>query len=135
MLCLGLLLCSLLTRLQGLEILDPHEVEYLHLQATGTLGGSVTLDCGSTLPTIYIWAYSGAGPEDSVALAYDYGQGAKLQPRAHRHARMSVPLNSSALTLEELQAEARGTYTCQALYDKEDGARITFYITQLDMED
>ena len=128
-----LALRSVVKLFPGLEILDPQEVEYLHLQVNGTAGGSVTLDCGPTLPTIYVWAYAGAGSGDSVALAYNYGHGAKLQPRSHRSARMSVPLNSTTLVLTELQVEARGTYTCQALYDVEDGARITFFIIRLNV--
>ena len=130
-----LALSSVVKLFPGLEILDPQEVEYIHQQVNGTAGGSVTLDCGPTLPTIYVWAYAGAGSEDSVALAYNYGHGAKLQPRSHRSARMSVPLNSTTLVLTELQVGAQGTYTCQALYDVEDGARITFYITRLDVEE
>ncbi|CAL8374866.1 unnamed protein product [Gadus morhua 'NCC'] len=135
MLCFGLLLVSLATQLQGLEILDPREVEYIHLQVNGTAGGSVTLDCGPTLPTIYVWAFTAAGSEGSSALAYNYGHGAKLQPRSLRSARMSIPLNSTTLVLTEVQVEAQGTYTCQALYDVEDGARVTFYITRLAVEE
>lgn len=127
-----LFLCFLLLSLQGMEILDPDEVEYIRLQANGTVGGNVTLECGSVLPTIFIWGYARAGSPGNVALAYNYGQGPKVQPPAHGGpAHLSVPANTSALRLEQVSREAEGTYTCQALYDADQGARITFYYTQL----
>lgn len=118
----------------GLEILDPEEVEYIRFQAKGTVGGSVTLDCGSALPTIFIWGYTKSGTENNVAVAYNYGQGPKIQSPAESLGQMQIPSNTSALVIEELQPDAAGTYTCQALYDTDEGARITFYFTKLDVE-
>ncbi|XP_035536294.1 uncharacterized protein LOC118341977 [Morone saxatilis] len=130
-----LLLCWLALPLQGLEILDPEEVEYIRSRATARVGGSVTLDCGSTMPTIFIWGFTKPGTENNVAVAYNYGQGPKLHSPSSSLGRMQVAINSSALVIEELQRDAEGMYTCQALYDTDEGARITFYFTRLDVED
>lgn len=119
----------------GLEIFDPEEVEYIRSHTNATVGGSVTLDCGSIMPTIFIWGFTKPGSDNNIALAYNYGQGPKVQSQSSNLGRMHVPVNTSALVIEELQSEAAGTYTCQALYDTEEGARITFYFTGLDVED
>lgn len=119
----------------GLEIHDPEEVEYIRSRVTATVGGSVTLDCGSTLPNIFIWGFTKPGTSNNVAVAYNYGQGPKLQPQSSSIGRMQVTANASALFIEELQRSAEGTFTCQALYDTDEGARITFYFTRLDLED
>ncbi|XP_029026004.1 V-set and immunoglobulin domain-containing protein 10-like 2 [Betta splendens] len=129
-----LLLCLLLPA-KGLEILDPEEVEYIHSRAAAPVGGAVTLDCGPTLPSVFIWGFTRPGTAASTALAYNYGQGPKLQPQAGALARMQVAANASALVLEELQRNASGMYTCQALYDSDHGPRVTFYFTRLDVED
>ena len=68
-------------------------------------------------------------------MAYNYGQGPKLQAQSGSLGRMQVLVNTSALVIEELQRDAEGMYTCQALYDTDEGARITFYFTRLDVED
>lgn len=87
------------------------------------------------MPTIFIWGFTRPGTDSNVALAYNYGQGPKLQYQSSSQGRMRVPANTSALVIEELQREAAGMYTCQALYDTDEGARVTFYFTRLDVED
>ncbi|KAK5905057.1 hypothetical protein CesoFtcFv8_006563 [Champsocephalus esox] len=129
------LLLSLALPLQALKILDPEEVEYIRTNATATVGDSVTLDCGSTMPTIFIWGFTKPGTDNNVAVAYNYGQGPKLQAQSSSLGHMLVPFNTSALVIEELQRDAEGMYTCQALYDTDEGTRITFYFTRLDVDD
>lgn len=124
-----------LSRVTGLEILDPEEVEYIRSNATATVGGSVALDCGSTMPSIFIWGFTKSGTDNNIALAYNYGQGPRLQSQSSSLGLMQVPVNSSSLVIEEVQKDAEGMYTCQALYDTDEGARITFYFTRLDVED
>ncbi|XP_075209542.1 Ig kappa chain V region 3315 [Parambassis ranga] len=134
---LCLVLCWLALPLQGLEILDPEEVEYIRSHTTATVGGSVTLDCGSVMPTIFIWGYTKPGTDNNraVAVAYNYGQGPKLQSQSSSMGRLWVPEDTTALVIEDVQQDAAGMYTCQALYDTDEGARITFYLTRLDVED
>ncbi|XP_046892282.1 V-set and immunoglobulin domain-containing protein 10-like 2 [Hypomesus transpacificus] len=133
--CICLLLCLLALPMQGLEIMDPEEVEYIRLRVRGVLGGSLTLECGSTLPTIFIWGFTQPGTQSNQALAYNYGQGPKLQPLTSSLGRVSVMPNTSSLRIEQLSWGAEGTYTCQALYDADEGAKITFYFTHVDVEE
>lgn len=86
------------------------------------------------MPTFFIWGFTKPGTDNNVALAFNYGQGPKLKAQSGSLG-MQVPVNTSALVIEKLQREAEGMYTCQALYDTDEGARITFYFTWLDVED
>lgn len=121
--------------LAGLEISDPEEVEYIRSNATATVGGSVTLDCGSVIPTIYIWGFTKPGTDNNVAVAHNYGQGPKVQSQSGNMGSVKLQDNSPALVIEELQKDAAGMYTCQAMYDTDEGARITFYFTRLEVKD
>lgn len=123
------------SRVTGLEIHDPEEVEYVRSHIRSSAGASVSLRCGSAKPNIFIWGFTKPGTDSNVALAYDYGQGAKVQSQASALGHVRVPANTSGLLIEELRSEAGGTYTCQALYDTDGGARVTFYFTRLDVED
>lgn len=109
-------------------------MEYIRSNVTTTVGCSVTLNCGSTVPAIFIWGFTKPGTENNIAVAYNYGQGPKVQSQFSSLGRIEVPTNTSALVIEELKKDAAGMYTCQALYDTEEGARITFYFTRLDVE-
>ncbi|KAJ7990151.1 hypothetical protein DPEC_G00297350 [Dallia pectoralis] len=132
--CLYLLFGLILAPLQGLDLTDSEEVKYVRQQAKGTVGGSITLGCGSTLPNIFIWGFTRPGTSSNVALAYDYGQGAKIQPQlSNSPGRLSLVPNTSSLLLKDLHPDAHGMYTCQALYDVPQGAPITFYYTQLEV--
>lgn len=119
----------------GLEIHEPEEVEYIRSRVMTTVGGSVSLDCGSTMPSIFIWGFTKSGTDNNVAVAYNYGQGPKLQSQSSALGHVHVPVNTSALVIGELKRDAEGMYTCQALYDTEEGPRIAFYFTRLDVED
>lgn len=110
-------------------------MEYIRHNATATLGGSVTLDCGSVVPDIYIWGFTKPGTDNNLAVAHNYGQGPKVQSQSSGVGRMQLQANSSALVIVEVQEDAAGMYTCQALYDTDKGARITFYFTRLTVED
>lgn len=119
----------------GLEILDPEEVEYIRSNATVTVGSSVTMECGSVVPAIYIWGFTKPGTDNNIAVAHNYGQGPKVQAQSGSLGRVQLNANSSALLIEEVQKDAAGMYTCQALYDTEEGARVTFYFTRLAVDD
>lgn len=119
----------------GLEIFDPEEVEYIRANLTVATGGSVTLDCGSTPPHIFIWGFTKPGTDNNVAVAYNYGLGPKVQSLSSSLGHLSIPDNTSALLIEDVQLEAHGMYTCQALYNLDQGASVTFYFTKLTVVD
>lgn len=114
---------------------DPEEVEYVRSNATARVGGSVTLECGSSMPSIFIWGFTKPGTDNNVAVAYNYGGASKLQAQSGSLGHVRVPVNTSALVMEELRKDAEGMYTCQALYDSDQGARVMFYFTRLDVEE
>lgn len=114
---------------------DPEEVEYIRSNLTARVRGSVTLDCGAGVPSVFIWGFTKPGTDNNVAVAYNYGGGLKLQAQSGSLGRVHVPPNTSALVVEELRKDAEGMYTCQALRDSERGARVTFHYTRLDVEE
>ncbi|XP_077350388.1 V-set and immunoglobulin domain-containing protein 10-like 2 isoform X3 [Festucalex cinctus] len=121
-----------------LDPFDPEEVTYVAFNVTAPSGRSVRLDCGGgddDPPSVFIWGFTRSGSDSSVALACDYGGGAVLQPQPDGALRVHVPANSSSLVVEDVQQEAEGTYTCQALYRAGHRRRLIFYSTRLDMED
>nr|XP_015192827.1 PREDICTED: V-set and immunoglobulin domain-containing protein 10-like [Lepisosteus oculatus] len=128
---LSLTLCLLLGVLRGLEILSPGEVEYKRVLTKGVLGRSVVLECGSTLPSIYIWGFTLPGSEGTRALVYNYGQGPRLQKLASSLGEVSVVSASAALVIDRLPLAAEGLYTCQALYESQDGVRLSYFYIQL----
>ena len=119
----------------GLQILDPEEVEYVKHQTTGMAGSSVELDCGSVSPSIFIWAYTKPGSDSNQVLVYNYGHGSKLQPLSKSIANMDLVSNSSTLLINNIPLSAKGLYTCQALYETDSGAKITFYYNELEVQE
>lgn len=119
----------------GLEIFDPEQVEYVHSNTTVTAGGFVTLHCGSPPPHIFIWGFTKPGTVNNVAVAYNYGHGPKLQSLSSDLGQLSIPENTSSLVIEDVQLKAQGMFTCQALYDEDQGVRATFFFTKLAVVD
>ncbi|XP_072885588.1 V-set and immunoglobulin domain-containing protein 10-like 2 [Hemitrygon akajei] len=129
-------LCELLINfigllLRGLVILDPEEVTYIETQVKGVIGRSVVLECGQSLPTIYIWGFTRPGSSGIRAVLYDYGMGAKLQRMASMFGEVKVLSNSASLVIGNLQLAAEGRFTCQSLYDTNDGAKLVYVFVDL----
>ncbi|XP_078055053.1 V-set and immunoglobulin domain-containing protein 10-like 2 [Mustelus asterias] len=115
----------------GLDILDPEEVTYIESQVKGVIGRSVILECGQTLPTIYIWGFTRPGFSDIRAVLYNYGMGPKLQKMASMFGDVKVLSDSASLVIDNLQLAAEGRFTCQSLYDTNDGAKLIYIFVRL----
>ncbi|XP_072094295.1 V-set and immunoglobulin domain-containing protein 10-like 2 [Mobula birostris] len=115
----------------GLVILDPEEVTYIETQVKGVIGRSVVLECGQSLPTIYIWGFTRPGSSGIRAVLYDYGMGAKLQRMASMFGEVKILSNSASLVIGNLQLAAEGRFTCQSLYDTDDGAKLVYVFVDL----
>ncbi|XP_032905439.1 V-set and immunoglobulin domain-containing protein 10-like 2 [Amblyraja radiata] len=114
-----------------LVILDPEEVTYIEAEVKGVIGRSVVLECGQSLPTIYIWGFTRPGSSGIRAVLYDYGMGAKLQKMASAFGEVKVLSDSASLVIGNLQLAAEGRFTCQSLYDSNDGARLVYIYVDL----
>ncbi|KAM8853109.1 V-set and immunoglobulin domain-containing protein 10-like 2 [Synchiropus picturatus] len=111
---------------------DGEEVEYVDFSSTAVVGGSVALNCGSVVPAIFIWGFTKSGTDNSMALVYNNGHESKMQSPVGHLGRMWV--NKSTLVIEDLRPDAKGLYTCQAMFKGEDGTTIKFYSTRLDVD-
>ncbi|KAF7699185.1 pregnancy-specific beta-1-glycoprotein 11 isoform X2 [Silurus meridionalis] len=130
----ALLFCTLLVLTHGLEIPDPDHIDYIRQQAKAVINTTVSLKCGSSMPTLFIWVFSKTEFDSSEALAYNYGLGPKTLPLANTLGDPFLAVNTSSLQIMQIQAEAEGIYTCQALYDTDKGPRVTFYYTHLSLQ-
>ncbi|XP_066570378.1 V-set and immunoglobulin domain-containing protein 10-like 2 [Amia ocellicauda] len=115
----------------GLVIPDQEEVQYIRVVTKGVVGRSVMLECGSSLPNIYFWGFTQPGTVAIRSLVYGYGQGPRMQKLASTLGELSVISGSASLVIDKLSLLAEGLYTCQALYDSNEGANVTFYHIQL----
>ncbi|XP_053543944.1 V-set and immunoglobulin domain-containing protein 10-like 2 [Ictalurus punctatus] len=117
--------------LSGLEIVDPGQVIYRESRTNGVVDKGVILECGPTLPDIYIWSFTKPGTETIRAVVYNFGKGPKLQQLAKDLGDLNVISNSASLSIVKLPLAAEGLYTCQALYDTTDGAKLYYYYVYL----
>ncbi|XP_030638855.1 V-set and immunoglobulin domain-containing protein 10-like 2 [Chanos chanos] len=115
----------------GVEILDPGEVVYTETRTNGVVGRGVILECGPTLPDVYIWGFTRPRTDTIRAIVYNFGKGPKLQKLAQELGELSVITNSASLSIEKLPLVAEGVYTCQALYDTAEGAKLYYYYVYL----
>ncbi|XP_062868247.1 V-set and immunoglobulin domain-containing protein 10-like 2 [Trichomycterus rosablanca] len=115
----------------GLEISDPGQVVYKDTKISAVVEQEVVLECGLSLPDIYIWSFTKPGTETIRALLYDFGKGPKLQQLAKDLGDLKIISDSASLSMKELPTAAEGLYTCQALYDSADGAKLYYYYVYL----
>ncbi|KAI4900510.1 hypothetical protein NFI96_020140, partial [Prochilodus magdalenae] len=114
-----------------LEILDPGQVVYRETRTNGVVDKGVILECGTTLPDVYIWGFTKPGTDTIRAVVYNFGKGPKLQQLAKDLGDLNVISNSASLSIEKVPLAAEGLYTCQALYDTAEGARLYYYYVYL----
>ncbi|XP_064827156.1 V-set and immunoglobulin domain-containing protein 10-like 2 [Oncorhynchus masou masou] len=116
---------------RGVEIIDPGQVVYVDSGLDGVVGKAVILECGSTRPDVYIWGFTQPGTDAIKAVVYDFGKGPKLQKLAQSLGDLQVISGAASLSIERLPLAAEGLYTCQALYDTEQGAKLYYYYIHL----
>uniref|UniRef100_A0A671KQD3 Ig-like domain-containing protein n=1 Tax=Sinocyclocheilus anshuiensis TaxID=1608454 RepID=A0A671KQD3_9TELE len=99
--------------LPGVEILDPGQVVYSETRTNGVVGRGVILECGPTLPDVFIWGFTKPGTDTIRAIVYNFGKGPKIQKLANDLGNLTVISNSASLSIEKLPLAAEGVYTCQ----------------------
>ncbi len=107
--------------------MDPGQVVYSETRTNGVVGRGVILECGPTLPDVYIWGFTIPGTDTIRAIVYNFGKGPKIQKLANDLGNLTVISNSASLSIEKLPLAAEGVYTCQALYDTLEGAKLYYY--------
>ncbi|XP_048094036.1 hemicentin-2-like [Alosa alosa] len=115
----------------GLEVHDPWEVVYTEVKKSGVVEKEVILECGPSLPDVYIWGFTKPGTETLRAVVYNFGRGPKIQRLTRSLGELSVNDSSASISIAKLPLAAQGLYTCQALYDTAQGARLYYYYIYL----
>lgn len=129
MLCVCLCVCA--SSLAAVQIDQNWEVVYRDTQVYGVVGKAVILECGPTLPDMYIWSFTKPGTEAIKAVVYDLGKGTRIQKLAEGLGQLSVISNSAAVSIEKLPLAAHGLFTCQAFYDIEQDPKVYYYYVHL----
>lgn len=111
-----------------MEIDHQGEVVYRDSRAYGVLGKAVILECGDTVPDMYIWSFTKPGTQAIKAVVYNLGEGPKIQKLAKTLGRLQVISNTAAISIEKLALAAQGLYTCQALYIQEEPKVFYYYV-------
>ncbi|XP_056254332.1 V-set and immunoglobulin domain-containing protein 10-like 2 isoform X1 [Seriola aureovittata] len=107
------------------------EVVYQDTSVYGVVGKAVILECGTTLPDMYIWSFTKPGTEAIKAVVYDLGRGPRIQKLAETLGQLKIISNSAAVSIEKLPPAAQGLFTCQAFYDIEREPKVYYYYVHL----
>ncbi|XP_070774130.1 V-set and immunoglobulin domain-containing protein 10-like 2 [Enoplosus armatus] len=107
------------------------EVVYQDTSVYGVVGKAVILECGTTLPDMYIWSFTKPGTEAIKAVVYDLGRGSRFQKLAETLGQLTVISNSAAVSIEKLPLAAHGLFTCQAFYDIDQEPKVYYYYVHL----
>ncbi|KAK5858482.1 hypothetical protein PBY51_002617 [Eleginops maclovinus] len=113
------------------KINENWEVLYRDTSVYGVLGKAVILECGTTLPDVYIWSFTKPGTEAIKAVVVDLGKGPRIQKLAETLGRLSIISNSASVSIEQLPVAAHGLYTCQAFYDMAGEPVVYYYYVHL----
>ncbi|XP_053297543.1 V-set and immunoglobulin domain-containing protein 10-like 2 [Pleuronectes platessa] len=114
-----------------LQIKSNWEVVYQDISVYGVVGKAVILECGTTLPDMYIWSFTKPGTEAIKAVVYDLGKGTRIQKLAVTLGQLTVISNSAAVSIENLPVAAQGLFTCQAFYDIEQEPKVVYHYVHL----
>lgn len=108
-----------------------YEVVYQDASVYGVVGKAVILECGPSVPDMYIWSFTKPGTEGIKAVVYNVGRGPKIQKLAETLGQLTVISNSAAISIEKLPLAAQGLFTCQAFYDIENEPKVYYYYVHL----
>lgn len=117
--------------LAAVQIKHNWEVEYRDISVYGVVGKAVILECGSSLPDMYIWSFTKPGTDAIKAVVYNLGKGMRIQKLAEVLGKLTVISNSAAVSIEKLPLAAHGLFTCQAFYDIENDPKVFYYYVHL----
>ncbi|XP_047463867.1 V-set and immunoglobulin domain-containing protein 10-like 2 [Mugil cephalus] len=115
----------------AIQISHKGEVVYQDTSIFGVLGKAVILECGSTVPDMYIWSFTKPGTEAIKAVVYNLGQGPRIQTLAETLGQLTMISNSAAVSIEKLPLAAHGLFTCQAFYDIDQEPIVYYYYVHL----
>ncbi|XP_053703692.1 V-set and immunoglobulin domain-containing protein 10-like 2 [Synchiropus splendidus] len=110
------------------------EVVYQDTRVSGVVNKAVILECGPTVPDMYIWSFTKPGTEVIKAVVYDLGKGPRFQKLAQTLGQVSLISKSAAVSIEKLPVAAQGLFTCQAIYDIEEDPKIYYYYVHLTVQ-
>ena len=114
-----------------MNILNPGEVVYDDVQVYGVVNMAVILECGTTLPDIYIWGFTKQGTDKIKAVVYNFGHGPRMQALAATLGSVAVISHSASLSIDQLPRASEGLYTCQAFYERPEGPEFRYYYVRL----
>ncbi|KAK9536641.1 hypothetical protein VZT92_006407 [Zoarces viviparus] len=115
----------------GVKVNPNWEVVYRDTSVYGVVGKAVILECGTTLPDMYIWSFTKPGTDAIKAVVYNLGKGQRIQQLAETLGQLTVISNSAAVSIEKLPVAAHGLFTCQAFYDIEQEPKVFYYYVYL----
>lgn len=115
----------------AVEINPNWEVVYRDTRVYGVVGKAVILECGPTIPDMYIWSFTKPGTEAIKAVVYNLGKGTRIQKLAETLGQLTVISNSASVSIEKLPLAAHGLFTCQAFYDIDKDPKVYYYYVHL----
>ncbi|XP_038129832.1 V-set and immunoglobulin domain-containing protein 10-like 2 [Cyprinodon tularosa] len=107
------------------------EVVYQDTDVYGVVNKAVILECGTTVPDIYIWSFTKPGTDAIKAVVYNLGKGPRIQQFAETLGKLTIISNSAAVSIEKLLLAAHGLFTCQAFYNIDKEPIVYYYYVHL----
>lgn len=107
---------------------------YKDITVYGVVNKAVILECGNTVPDMYIWSFTRPGTIAIKAVVFDMGQGLNIQKLAETLGQLTVISNSAALSIERLLLAAQGLFTCQAFYNRNGDISASYYYVYLTVQ-
>ncbi|PWA22974.1 hypothetical protein CCH79_00001882 [Gambusia affinis] len=109
------------------------EVVYQDTDVYGVVGKAVILECGTSVPDIYIWSFTKPGTDAIRAVVYNLGKGPRIQQFAETLGQLTIISNSAAVSIEKLPLAAHGLFTCQAFYNIDKEPVVYYYYVHLNV--